>query len=107
MTLHGTRIVKGYCVTEEELRSLFKLGLWAAICFTLAAELVRFGLELQKDIAFSSGIAPNVIDSWQAVQSLCFCGAAIFALLLIWLIIRGNNKIGEIKGQTDFNEKGE
>ena len=94
--------MKGYPITEGELGQLFGIGLLATICFSLAAGLFGFAVDVTKDLAFAPETSEAVVSWWSAATTFSWFLSVILFLAGTIFLVRGNSVLSNIKKTTIF-----
>lgn len=97
----GRRPMKEYPLTEGELNELAGIGMLATVCFSLAAALFGFAVDVSKDIAFSTALPATVATFWGALRGGAMVLAVILALVGGAFVLRGRSRLNAIKRETD------
>ena len=100
--VYGRRPVKGYPITESELGQLFGIGLFATICFSLAAGLFGFAVDVTKDLAFATETPPAVVAYWEAIKTFSWFLCVVLSVAGIAFLVRGSHVLRNIKNSTIF-----
>ncbi|MGE0372654.1 MAG: hypothetical protein AB7Q01_12265 [Gammaproteobacteria bacterium] len=99
---YGTRRMKAYPITESELGDLAKIGILAAIAFSVATGFFGFGINILKDISLNEGISIDTKTFWQFMSIGSFVISVIALAIGIGLVRYGRTKIANIKAETEF-----
>ncbi|MFN0191077.1 MAG: hypothetical protein ACKVP5_03750 [Aestuariivirga sp.] len=100
---YGTQEMKAYPLTEEQIESLSHLGLLATACFSVAAGIFGFSLDLHKDLALTAGADEAAVAYWSAVRTGGFIAAFVLAGAGLGFFLKGRSKIKAIKSRTRFD----
>jgi hypothetical protein len=101
---YGKREMKMYLVTESELKNLFGFGIISALFFSLSIEIVKFTIELMKDLSFNSaGLSEEKIIFWKNIISYCKWTGTVLLILFFIFLFFGSQKIRNIKKENKFN----
>lgn len=97
--------MKGYPVTESDMRELATVGIVATVCFSLAGIAFGLAIDIHKDLMLATpDVSESAMGFWSGLRLVCFIGTGLLVLLGAGLAWRGHSRIGEIKRQTTFNE---
>lgn len=100
--VYGWRPMKGYPITEGELGHLFGIGLFATICFSLAAGLFGFALDVTKDLAFAPETPQAVVGFWEAAKTFSWVFGVLFFVIGVGFFFRRGSVLNKIKASTTF-----
>ena len=100
--VYGRRPMRGYPITEGELGQLFGIGLLATICFSLAAGVFGFAVDVTKDLALAPEIPQAVVSSWETAKTISWYLSGILFVTGIVFLFRGRSVLNNIKKTTIF-----
>lgn len=102
---YGRQAMKAYPLTEEQIENLAGLGLLATLCFSGAAGVFGFAIDLDKDLSIAVGVPAEKMAWWSAVSSGSFLLSGALVLIGLFLLYRGHSKYAKIKANTEFPDE--
>ena len=97
--------MRAYPLTESEMRGLAQLSAGASFCFTLALGFFGYAVNLHKDLAFAAaGLPPDVAARWATLRTGGIVVAGLLFVFGLFLVYLGQNRLEEIKTQTQFDD---
>ncbi len=96
--------MRGYPLSEADMRDLSKTQTIAAICFSTAAGLLGFNINLAKDLAFAQNVPPQALGFWSAISWACWLGVIVSTAFGLMQYFSGKARLKEIMDQTTHDE---
>lgn len=99
---YGTRHMKAYPLTEDQLENLFGIDVLAAVCFSIASALLSFSFNVQTSLVILTNIPPDKLGYWEALRSISGI-LSIFMFFAGWGFVRyRKNKLAKLKSRMSF-----
>ena len=102
--LSGSRRVKGYPVTRDELFGIGGAGLLATTCFSIGGGLVGRSFDIQKDLDFNKEVPVEIRVRWQTKETDYLWFGSVLILIGVVAIVAGGAKVLSIINSTKHND---
>jgi hypothetical protein len=96
--------MRDYPVTEVELDELFRVGIFASVCFFGGTACLGFAITLFKDLALAQGVPADVSIFWQTIRWVSLVAGVMFYVAGAVSFYRNSNHISRIKRETTFDD---